>query len=108
MGIVKIAVFVPKSHANVVRKVIGENGGGKSGKYSHASFSVEGVGRFLPLKGSRPAIGNVGKIEEVEEERIEFVCERISVKKIIDEIRKVHPYEEMAFDIYPTISMDNL
>lgn len=106
--LVKIVVFVPKSHTNIVRQALGEAGAGKIGNYSHCSYSVNGVGRYKPLEGAHPAIGKVGKFEEVEEERIECVCERDKAKEVISAIRKVHPYEEVAFDIYPLISEEEL
>ena len=67
----KIIVFVPLTHADIVRQAIGDAGGGKIGNYSHCSFSSNGIGRFKPLEGAHPAIGEVGKFEEVQEERIE-------------------------------------
>lgn len=105
---VKIVVFVPKTHTDIVRQTMGDAGAGKIGNYSHCSFSIDGVGRYKPLKGAHPAIGEVGKFEEVEEERIECVCEKDKTKEVISAIRKVHPYEEVAFDIYPLISEEEL
>lgn len=104
----KIVVFVPKSHTDIVRKALGDAGAGRIGLYSHCSYSVNGVGRFKPLDGAHPAIGEVGKFEEVEEERIECVCERNNAKKVIEALKKVHPYEEVAFDIYQLVSVDDL
>ncbi len=87
---------------------MGDAGAGRIGNYSYCSFSVDGTGRYLPLEGAHPAIGSVGKFEEVPEERIECVCERQEAKKIIAAVRKVHPYEEISFDIYPLISEEDL
>ncbi len=97
----KIIVTVPVADAGKVRGVIGEVGGGKVGNYSFCSFSVRGVGRFLPGDGAHPAIGKVGKLEEVEEERIEITCVDELVTDVVAAIRAVHPYEEPAIDIYP-------
>lgn len=105
---IKIVVFVPKTHTDIVRKAMGDAGAGKIGNYSHCSFSVTGTGRFLPTEGAKPFIGKVGKPEEVKEERIEIICEKEKAKEVIDAMRKVHPYEEVAFDIYPLISEDEL
>jgi hypothetical protein len=104
----KIVVFVPKTHTEIVRKALGDAGAGKIGNYSHCSYSVDGKGRFLPLEGAKPAIGDVGKYEEVLEERIECICERDIAKGVLEEMRKVHPYEEVAFDIYPLIDESEL
>lgn len=83
-----------------MRKAIGEAGGGKLGKYSFCSFSVVGIGRFRPEEGAHPHIGTVGKPEEVEEERIEVTCDRPLVDDVVRAIKKVHPYEEVALDVY--------
>lgn len=104
----KIIVFVPLTHVNIVRQAIGDAGGGKIGNYSHCSFSLNGIGRFKPLEGAHPAIGEVGKLEEVEEERIEFVCERAIAKSVIEALKKVHPYEEVAMDVYSLVSEEEL
>lgn len=101
---VKIVVFVPESHADAVRQAVGDAGAGKIGNYSHCSFSSKGHGRFLPLQGANPTIGQVGKPEIVEEERIEFICEKEKVSGVISAMRKAHPYEEVAFDVYPLVN----
>ncbi len=106
--LVKIAVFVPETHAGLIRKTIGDSGGGKSGNYSHVSFSTKGTGRFIPLKGADPAIGEIGNFETVKEERIEFICEKKIAKKVIGQIKKVHPYEEAAIDVFPLIDIESL
>ncbi|HBG81676.1 TPA: hypothetical protein DDW69_02425 [candidate division CPR2 bacterium] len=100
---VKIVVFVPETHANVVREAMGKAGAGLIGNYKYCSFSVKGTGRFLPLKGANPSIGEVGRLEEVAEERIETVCFKKNLDKVIRAINKVHPYEEIALDVYPLI-----
>jgi hypothetical protein len=97
---VKIVVFVPESHTDIVRETIGKVGAGKIGNYTYCSFSSKGVGRFKPEDGAHPTIGEVGKLESVQEERIEFVCDRDLVKDVIVAIKDVHPYEEVALDIY--------
>ncbi len=98
---VKIVVFVPETHTGIVREAMGKAGAGTIGKYSFCSFSTKGTGRFKPENGANPHIGEVGKLEEVVEERIETVCERKRVKEVIEAIKNVHPYEEVALDIYP-------
>lgn len=74
---------------------------GNIGNYTFCSFSSKGVGRFKPEKGAHPAIGEVGKLESVEEERIEVICNHDVLKDVVAAIKKVHPYEEIALDIYP-------
>lgn len=105
---VKIVVFVPKTHTDIVRQTMGDVGAGKIGNYSHCSFSIDGIGRYKPEEGARPFIGKVGNLEETREERIECVCSRNKAKRVITAIKKVHPYEEVAFDIYPLLSEEEL
>lgn len=97
----KIVVTVPIADADKLREAIGQAGGGKIGNYSFCSFSSRGTGRFLPNKGANPAIGEVGKPEEVEEERIEVTCADELVADVVAAIKRVHPYEEPVVDVYP-------
>ncbi len=108
MKIVKIVVFVPITHAKRVREVIGKNGAGIIGNYEYCTFSTKGIGRFKPKKGANPFIGKIGKIEEVEEERIEFICPKDKAKEVIKIMKKAHPYEEVAFDVYPLLDENSL
>ena len=105
---VKIVVFVPLTHTDKVRAVIGEIGGGIIGNYSYCSFSSRGIGRFKPNKKAKPYIGKKDKLETVEEEKIEFICPKEKAKSIVESIKKVHPYEEIALDIYPLIDEHEL
>lgn len=100
----KMAVYVPSSHADAVRKAMAENGCGHIGNYDCCSFSVKGTGRFRALDGAKPLIGKIGKIEEVEEERIETICPRGRLDEAMTAIRKAHPYDEPAVDIYPLLN----
>lgn len=101
----KIVVYVPITHADAVREAIGLAHGGERGKYSFCSFSTKGIGRFTPEAGAKPAIGSVGELEEVEEERIEVTCAASVVAEVKAAIRRVHPYEEIAMDFYPLEDM---
>ena len=105
---VKIIVFAPLTHCDKVRKAISEADGGIIGNYSHCSFSSKGIGRFKPNEKANPHIGEVNKLDTVEEEKIEFICPRKTAKKVIDAIKKVHPYEEIALDIYPLMDENEL
>jgi hypothetical protein len=101
---VKLVTFVPETHADAVRTAMGESGAGTIGNYTHCSFSSRGIGRYLPGEGANPSIGEVGTYEEVPEERIEVVCEMSLLPKVIAAIKAVHPYEEVAFDVYPLLT----
>lgn len=96
----KIITFVPVADAGKIRTAMGDAGAGVLGNYTHASFSTKGVGRFIPSKEAHPAIGKIGKLEEVEEERIEVICQKDKVKDVVTAIKNVHPYEEVPLEIY--------
>ncbi len=98
---VTIVVVVPETHADLIREVMGRTGAGESEHYSHGSFSVKGIGRFMPKKGARPFLGKEGVLETVVEERIETICSRKYLEKVVAEIKKAHPYEVTFIDIYP-------
>lgn len=105
---VKIVVYVPLEYTEKLLEVIGKEGGGKIGNYSYCSFTGKGVGRFIPNENANPFIGKAGKIEKIEENKIEFICEKEEAKFIIEKIREVHPYEEPAIDIFPLIDETDL
>lgn len=98
---VKLVVFTPLEHGDLVRKALGEAGAGKMGEYDFCSFSSIGTGRFRGSENSNPAIGTAGVYESVEEERIEVLVPREILVDVLKAVRAVHPYQEMAFDVYP-------
>ena len=44
------------------------------GKYSMVCFESPGTSQFLPGEGAKPNIGTVGKVERVDEMRVEILC----------------------------------
>ncbi len=98
---VKLVIFTPLSHADEVRQALGEAGAGVVGDYDFCSFSIRGVGRFRGSNKSHPAIGKAEKHEAVEEEKIEVIVPRDILKKVIEAVKKVHPYEEVALYACP-------
>ena len=80
---VKLVVFVPLTHVDVVRQALGEVGAGKIGNYDFCSFSSRGVGRFRGNEKTNPTIGETGKYEAVEEEKIEVVVSRKILKEVV-------------------------
>jgi hypothetical protein len=105
---VKIVTFVPIADADKVRKALGSAGAGQIGEYSFCSYSVVGKGRFMPSGKANPHIGTADQLEVVEEERVEVVCEKSKAESVIAAMRNAHPYEEVAFDIYPLIDEEEL
>ncbi|WHX99343.1 Nif3-like dinuclear metal center hexameric protein [Neobacillus sp. DY30] len=97
----KLIVFTPISHAEEIRRVLGGIGAGFIGNYSHCSFSTDGSGRFLPGENTSPYIGQRGQLEVVDEVRIETIVPEQLLKRAITAMIKAHPYEEVAYDVYP-------
>lgn len=102
---VVIRVAVPVSHADAIRKALGDAGAGKQGNYAYCSGSHKVTGRFVPLEGAHPAIGAVGIPEVVEEEAIYTICHKEIVENIVAAIKKAHPYEEPPIDILPRLEV---
>jgi len=94
-----ITIFVPETHAPAVREALAKSGGGSIGAYDSCSFSCRGTGRFRPLLGARPAIGTVGALEEVPEERIETIVRAEALQEVVAAVRRAHPYEEPAIHL---------
>lgn len=97
----KLAVFVPKAHHEDVLQALFRAGAGQIGHYSHCSFNTDGTGTFLPGEDTEPFIGKPGKLERVEEVRIETIVPHSIHRKVIQAMLKAHPYEEVAYDLYP-------
>lgn len=99
--LLKLVVFVPVEYADKVREVLGGSGAGWLGQYSHCTFNTIGTGTFLPREGAKPFIGTEGRLEQVEEIRIETVIKKADLGQVLKAMFEVHPYEEVAYDLYP-------
>lgn len=96
----KLAVYVPVTHLESVRSAIFKAGAGQIGAYSHCSFHMRGEGTFLPSENTQPFIGTPGKFERVDEVRLETVLPDKAVSRVVKALLRVHPYEEVAYDLY--------
>lgn len=97
----KLVVFVPRGYEEQVRKAVCEKGAGWVGKYSNCTFLTEGTGTFKPLEGTMPFEGSKGKESKVREYRLETIVPEDSVPHVLEQVNSAHPYEEVAYDIYP-------
>ena len=97
----KLVVFVPKSHGEALRAALFEAGGGAIGQYSECSFNLTGKGTFKAQQGAKPFVGHVGERHTEEEERIELIYPKAIERKLLIAMYEHHPYEEVAYDIYP-------
>lgn len=102
----KLQVYVPNSHAELVRLALAEAGAGSIGAYNACSFSIPGEGRFNPQEGAAPFIGTVNKLEEVAEMKIEVIFQQHLHGKVLQAMRAAHPYEEIAYDVLQVENTD--
>ena len=96
----KWVVFVPVDNADAVCEAMFDAGAGRIGDYSHCSWSVTGTGQFLPHDGATPAIGSIGSVERVTEDRVEVIAPAAARPEVLTAMRAAHPYEEPAFDVF--------
>jgi hypothetical protein len=96
----KLVVFVPAQALDAVRDALFDAGAGRIGDYERCSWYAEGTGTFRALPGANPTVGEVGKEERVSELRLETVFPEEQQDEIVAALRRAHPYEEPAFDIY--------
>lgn len=96
----KWVIFVPTADAQTVRAAVFAAGAGHIGDYSNCSWSVTGTGQFLPGAEASPAIGTVGAVEQVVEDRVEVIAPMQLRGRILAAMRAAHPYEEPAFDVF--------
>ena len=99
-NLMKLAVFVPDDYADSVRNALAQAGAGHIGDYDSCSFSTNGKGRFRALEGADPFVGEIGKMETTDEEKLEVVFPHSIKNKVLKAMLNAHPYEEPAYDLY--------
>ncbi len=97
----KLVTFCPASHAGKLRQALFEAGAGHIGDYDCCSFSLEGKGSFRPGEGTNPFAGTIQQLHYEQEERIETIFPDHLEGVLVDAMKRAHPYEEVAYDIYP-------
>ncbi len=97
----KLVTFVPVDHIDKVREAIFNAGAGNIGNYDSCSFNVSGEGTFKGNEDANPFVGKKGDMHKEKEIRIESIFPGYLKNKIINNLLNAHPYEEVAYDIYP-------
>ncbi|MFO8054456.1 MAG: Nif3-like dinuclear metal center hexameric protein [Bacteroidales bacterium] len=97
----KLVVFVPDAYADKVRQAVFSAGAGEIGDYAGCSYNLQGKGSFLPGEHSDPFVGKKGKLHFEPEQRVETIFPKHLQHTVTEAMLKAHPYEEVAFDIYP-------
>ena len=96
----KLAFFVPPSHVEQVKSALFAAGAGRIGAYDSCSWQVLGMGKFRPLDGSQPFIGQTGEVEQVEEWKVELVVADELIQQVVAALKSSHPYETPAYDVW--------
>lgn len=97
----KLVTFCPSDYANQLREALFESGAGHIGNYDSCSFNMEGVGSFRASEEANPFVGEKGKLHFEKEVRIETIYPVFKEKEVLQALFKSHPYEEVAYDLYP-------
>ncbi len=100
-SLMKLVTFVPPDHTEAVRAALAEAGAGRIGDYSECAFTTTGTGHFRPGDDTDPHTGTPGTLESADEVRIEMEVARWDVGRIVTALKQAHPYEEVAYDLYP-------
>lgn len=99
--LLKLVVFCPVKQAESVRAAMFEAGAGSIGKYDSCSYNVNGEGTFKAGEGTNPFVGEQGRLHTEQEIRIETIVSKPDLGKVLSAMTKAHPYEEVAYDVYP-------
>ncbi len=97
----KLVVYAPAEYEEQIFNALFETPAGRIGRYSCCSFRNPGTGTFRPESGAKPFSGKIGEISHASEVRIEAVVRQQDAQQVVDHIRTRHPYETMAYDLYP-------
>lgn len=93
--------YVPLEHHATVKQALFDSGAGRFGKYDECCWQVKGEGQFRPLPGSHPVTGSSGQLSEVDEYKVEMVCDDRLIRKVVQTLLDVHPYEQPAYYLFP-------
>lgn len=99
-GSYKLVWFVPADHLRATRDAVFAAGAGWIGNYSRCSWATFGEGTFRGGEGTQPAVGEAGHDQSVPEYRVETVVPAGKLEAVVAALRRAHPYEEPAFDVY--------
>ncbi len=97
-----LVTYVPRAGTEALLDALAAAGAGALANYERCAFLAPGTGTFRPLPGARPAVGEVGRVERVEEDRVEMVVPRHRRAAVVAALRAAHPYEEPAVSVVPT------
>lgn len=102
--LVKLVTFAPHQAAEKVRLAMFDAGAGHIGNYDRCSYNIDGQGSFRAGEGASPHVGKVNETHFEPETRIEVIVPKPILSKVLSAMIEAHPYEEVAYDIYPLLN----
>ncbi|PCK03447.1 MAG: NGG1p interacting factor NIF3 [Alteromonadaceae bacterium] len=96
----KLVFFVPPSYLEQVKNALFDAGAGRYSNYDRCCWQVLGQGQFRPSNQARPYFGVSGALESLAEYRVEMLCDEASLERALDALKRAHPYEEPAYEVY--------
>lgn len=103
-----LTYYVPPEHHEKVKQALFDCGAGRIGQYDQCCWQVKGEGQFRPLLGSSPVTGKLGQLSELQEYKVEMVCDDNIIKKALQALLAIHPYEQPAYHIIPIQTYNDL
>ncbi|MBV1908197.1 MAG: NGG1p interacting factor NIF3 [Kangiellaceae bacterium] len=104
----QLVFYVPESHKEPVKQSLFDAGAGTIGDYDCCSWETLGQGQFKPSDGSQPFIGSQNTLEILPEYKVEMVCDKPSIKAVVEALISSHPYEEPAYSVQEILSIKEL
>ena len=96
----KLNYFVPEGSKEKTKQALFDIGVGKYENYEYCCFEILGTGQFKPIDNANPHLGKLNTIERLQEYKVEMVCSEALIKKAIEVLKEVHPYEEVAYEVF--------
>ena len=96
----KLNYYVPTDAKEKTKEALFSIGVGKFDNYEKCSWETLGSGQFKPIDGAKPSIGSIDKLEVLQEYKVEMICRDDLIKKAVETLKYIHPYEEVAYEVF--------
>lgn len=104
----QLVFYAPETHVESIKMALFAKGAGRYRQYDCCAWQVRGEGQFRPLAGSQPFLGTIHYVEKVNEYKVEMLCQDTLILAVVEELLKVHPYEEPAYSVWEVKTLENL
>ncbi|MBQ6971693.1 MAG: hypothetical protein IJP86_04975 [Synergistaceae bacterium] len=99
----KVEVFIPESHLEILQETLRECGAGHIGNYDSCMSYSRVIGTWRPLDGTHPYSGEIGAVSQEPEIKAEVTCLVSDIDRVIEAVKKIHPYEEPVINVIPLL-----